>query len=40
MSDQLPSKHSPSMRAMAYNAGVEELIRVMNIGSSTITLHK
>lgn len=40
LSDQLPSKHSPSMRAMAYNAGVEELIRVMNIGSSTITLHK
>ncbi|MEG2727475.1 MAG: VWA domain-containing protein [Mucinivorans sp.] len=40
LSDQLPTKHSPSMRAMAYNAGVNELIRVMNIGSSTITLHK
>lgn len=28
------------LRAMAYNAGVEDLIRIMNIGSSTMTSHK
>lgn len=36
MGDTHPARHSPDMRAMAYNASLDDLVRVMNIGSSTI----
>lgn len=40
MGDNHPARHSPDMRTMAYNASLDDLVRVMNIGSSTITARQ